>query len=157
MSRAHTSYTYFVCTRNTYEPHMPSMQDIMLDKLARLSACIELIQSKKLLICELSSLSAGDVATWSGVVTGALMLLSPLLFDRWGWRGVANATPNIFLFGGSAFFITCIVYQHFFGAAVAAGGATAAGATGFLMLRVSYPQLSARQACTQKHQHLDFI
>jgi hypothetical protein len=29
--------------------------------------------------------------TWSGVVTGGLMLLSPLLFERWGWRDVAIA------------------------------------------------------------------
>lgn len=54
---------------------------------------------------------AGDVATWSGVVTGGLMLLSPLLFERLGWRGVAGATPKILLYGGSAFFAACIVYQ----------------------------------------------
>lgn len=64
------------------------------------------------------------------------MLLSPLLFDRWGWRGVANATPNIFLFGGSAFFVTCIAYQQMFGAAAAAGGAAAAGPASLLMLQV---------------------
>lgn len=56
-------------------------------------------------------LPAGDVATWSGVVTGGLMLLSPLLFERLGWRGVAGATPKILLYGGSAFFLACIVYQ----------------------------------------------
>lgn len=39
------------------------------------------------------------------------MLLSPLLFERLGWRGVANATPKILLYGGSAFFAACIVYQ----------------------------------------------
>lgn len=55
--------------------------------------------------------TTGDVATWSGVVTGGLMLLSPLLFERLGWRGVANATPTILLYGGSAFFLACIVYQ----------------------------------------------
>jgi AAA family ATP:ADP antiporter len=54
---------------------------------------------------------AGDVATWSGVVTGGLMLLSPLLFERLGWRGVAGATPKILLYGGSAFFAACIAYQ----------------------------------------------
>jgi len=39
------------------------------------------------------------------------MLLSPLLFERLGWRGVAGATPKILLFGGSAFFCACIAYQ----------------------------------------------
>lgn len=63
------------------------------------------------------------------------MLLSPLLFERWGWRGVANATPNIFLFGGSAFFVMCIAYQHLFGAAVAGGGAAAAGPAGLALLQ----------------------
>jgi hypothetical protein len=37
----------------------------------------------------------GDVATWTGVVTGGLMLATPLLFDRLGWRGVASATPQV--------------------------------------------------------------
>jgi AAA family ATP:ADP antiporter len=77
----------------------------------------------------------GDVATWSGVVTGALMLLSPLLFERWGWRGVANATPNMLLFGGTVFFLACIVYQHLFGAAAAAAGAAAAGPGSLVLLQ----------------------
>ncbi|WIA39918.1 hypothetical protein OEZ86_013359 [Tetradesmus obliquus] len=77
-----------------------------------------------------------DVATWSGVVTGGLMLLSPLLFERWGWRGVANTTPNMLLWGGSAFFAACITYQHLFGAAVAAGGAAAAGPVSLVLLQV---------------------
>jgi AAA family ATP:ADP antiporter len=37
----------------------------------------------------------GDVATWTGVVTGALMVATPVLFDRLGWRGVASATPQV--------------------------------------------------------------
>lgn len=37
----------------------------------------------------------GDVATWTGVVTASLMLASPLLFERMGWRGVASATPQV--------------------------------------------------------------
>jgi ATP/ADP translocase len=64
------------------------------------------------------------------------MLLSPLLFERWGWRGVANCTPNMLLWGGSAFFAACIVYQHLFGAAVAAGGAAAAGPVSLMLLQV---------------------
>lgn len=39
------------------------------------------------------------------------MLMSPLLFERLGWRGVANTTPTILLYGGSAFFVGCIAYQ----------------------------------------------
>jgi hypothetical protein len=84
------------------------------------------------------SFTAGDVATWSGVVTGGLMLLSPLLFERWGWRGVANTTPNMLLWGGSAFFAACIAYQHLFGATVAAGGAAAAGPVSLMLLQVGF-------------------
>jgi AAA family ATP:ADP antiporter len=78
---------------------------------------------------------AGDVATWSGVVTGGLMLLSPLLFERLGWRGVASTTPTILLYGGSAFFLACIAYQHLYGATVAASGAAAAGPAGAALLQ----------------------
>jgi ATP/ADP translocase len=39
------------------------------------------------------------------------MLLSPLLFERMGWHGVAISTPRILLYGGSAFFAACIAYQ----------------------------------------------
>eukprot|EP00775_Hariotina_reticulata_P001387 gene1387-1727_t len=77
----------------------------------------------------------GDVATWSGVVTGGLMLLSPLLFERWGWRGVANATPNMLLLGGTVFFSACIAYQHLFGATAAAAGAAAAGPASLVLLQ----------------------
>jgi len=59
------------------------------------------------------------------------MLASPLLFERLGWRGVASATPQILLYGGSAFFGACIAYQHCFGAAAVA--AVASGATAATM------------------------
>jgi hypothetical protein len=72
------------------------------------------------------------------------MLLSPLLFERWGWRGVANCTPNMLLWGGSAFFLACIAYQHMFGAAVAAGGAAAAGPVSLILLQV---RCSLRSCC----------
>ncbi len=42
----------------------------------------------------------GDVAMWTGIVTGSLMLTSPLLFDRFGWRGVAGATPRFMIATG---------------------------------------------------------
>ena len=42
----------------------------------------------------------GDVAMWTGLVTGSLMLCSPLLFDRFGWRGVAGATPRFMIATG---------------------------------------------------------
>jgi hypothetical protein len=40
------------------------------------------------------------------------------------------------LWGGSAFFAACIAYQHLFGAAVAAGGAAAAGPVSLMLLQV---------------------
>ncbi len=64
------------------------------------------------------------------------MLLSPLLFERLGWRGVAGATPAILLWGGAVFFAACIAYQHTFGVTVAAGGAAAGGAAGVALLQV---------------------
>lgn len=52
----------------------------------------------------------GDVAMWTGIVTGTLMCVSPLLFKQWGWRGVAGATPAFLLVAGTPFFLGCIVY-----------------------------------------------
>ena len=46
-----------------------------------------------------------------GVVTGLLMILSPTLFERMGWKGVASTTPWVLLWGGLAFFISCMAYQ----------------------------------------------
>ncbi len=62
----------------------------------------------------------GDVATWTGVVTGSLMVLSPLLFDKLGWRPVAAATPQILTYGGGVFFAMCIAYQFVYGQATSA-------------------------------------
>ena len=55
----------------------------------------------------------GDTAMWTGVATGFLMIVSPLLFDLFGWRGVASATPNIMLYGGIPFFTSCIIFTFF--------------------------------------------
>lgn len=52
----------------------------------------------------------GEVAMWTGIVTGTLMLLSPSLFRMWKWRGVARATPNFLRFTGLPFFLGCIGY-----------------------------------------------
>jgi hypothetical protein len=54
------------------------------------------------------------------VVTGGLMVLSPILFDRLGWRSVAGATPQILTWGGGLFFALCISYQWMFGQAASA-------------------------------------
>ncbi|PNW69913.1 hypothetical protein CHLRE_17g697950v5 [Chlamydomonas reinhardtii] len=68
----------------------------------------------------------GDVSTWQGIVTGLLMVLSPTMFERLGWAGVAAATPQILLYGGGAFFAVAMAYQ--FVMAPAAAAATASGA-----------------------------
>ncbi|KAK9837115.1 hypothetical protein WJX81_003871 [Elliptochloris bilobata] len=52
----------------------------------------------------------GDVAMWTGIVTGTLMFASPMLFARWKWRGVAGATPAFMLWTGLPFFAGCILY-----------------------------------------------
>lgn len=40
-----------------------------------------------------------------------LMVLSPTMFDRLGWSGVAAATPQILLYGGGIFFAVAMAYQ----------------------------------------------
>ncbi|KIZ04926.1 ADP,ATP carrier protein 1 [Monoraphidium neglectum] len=70
----------------------------------------------------------GDVALWTGVVTASSMLISPILFERLGWRGVASTTPQILLFGGTLFFAAAIAYQHWFGSAAAAAAAAGVAA-----------------------------
>ena len=53
----------------------------------------------------------GEVATWTGIVTGTLMFASPALFARWKWRGVAGATPAFMLWTGLPFFVGCVLYN----------------------------------------------
>jgi AAA family ATP:ADP antiporter len=74
----------------------------------------------------------GDVAVATGGTTALLMLLSPLFFERLGWRGVASATPQILLYGGTAFFAACLAYQCWFGGAATA--ATAGAGAGHALL-----------------------
>ena len=52
----------------------------------------------------------GEVAMWTGLVTGTLMFASPVLFDRLGWRGVAGATPIFMLWAGMPFFAGVVLY-----------------------------------------------
>lgn len=54
------------------------------------------------------------------------MVLSPAIFERFGWRGVASITPQVLLGCGSSFLATCAVYQLAFAnsAAAAAAGTT---------------------------------
>ena len=47
---------------------------------------------------------------WTGLVTGTLMFVSPVLFDRLGWRGVAGATPIFMLWAGMPFFAGVVLY-----------------------------------------------
>lgn len=58
------------------------------------------------------------------------MFTSPLLFDRVGWRGVANATPNFMLWAGLPFFAGCIAFTF------AAGGLPAVASRGVLLALV---------------------
>ncbi|CAD7696846.1 unnamed protein product [Ostreobium quekettii] len=55
----------------------------------------------------------GDVATATGIVTGSLMFLSPIMFERLGWTGVAGVTPKVLSYGGGAFFLSCFAYHAF--------------------------------------------
>jgi len=42
----------------------------------------------------------GNVAMWTGIVTGSLMFCSPIMFERLGWRGVAGITPRFMTLTG---------------------------------------------------------
>ena len=53
----------------------------------------------------------GEVATWTGIVTGTLMFASPALFARCKWKGVAGATPAFMLWTGVPFFVGCMLYN----------------------------------------------
>uniref|UniRef100_A0A061RUF3 ADP,ATP carrier protein n=1 Tax=Tetraselmis sp. GSL018 TaxID=582737 RepID=A0A061RUF3_9CHLO len=53
----------------------------------------------------------GNVASMTGVVTGLLMVASPILFKKIGWRGVAGATPWMLMVGGVPFFAAAVVYN----------------------------------------------
>ena len=46
-----------------------------------------------------------------------------MLFDRFGWRGVAGATPRFMSLTGVPFFVGCILYNFFPGAIRALGPA----------------------------------
>ena len=48
----------------------------------------------------------GEVAMWTGIVTGSLMLLSPIMFERHGWGGVAGATPRFMVLTGVGAFVS---------------------------------------------------
>lgn len=54
----------------------------------------------------------GDVATATGALTALMMLASPALFARLGWRGAAGLLPRILLFGGAAFFAGSVALVH---------------------------------------------
>eukprot|EP01025_Chloroclados_australasicus_P008318 TRINITY_DN12915_c1_g1_i4.p2 TRINITY_DN12915_c1_g1~~TRINITY_DN12915_c1_g1_i4.p2 ORF type:complete len:235 (+),score=20.53 TRINITY_DN12915_c1_g1_i4:75-707(+) len=54
--------------------------------------------------------SLGDVAAWTGWVTGSLMLLAPYLFKRFGWKGVASTTPMLLTIFGTLFFAASFLH-----------------------------------------------
>ncbi|GMH36243.1 hypothetical protein BSKO_04111 [Bryopsis sp. KO-2023] len=53
----------------------------------------------------------GDVSTATGLITAMLMFVSPILFDRMGWRDVASVTPKLLSSGGYIFFGACLAYH----------------------------------------------
>lgn len=53
----------------------------------------------------------GNVSTLIGLATGAMMILSPVLFNRVGWKGVASITPVLMTMGGMGFFVLCTAYH----------------------------------------------
>eukprot|EP00873_Tetraselmis_striata_P008538 jgi/Tetstr1/428802/TSEL_018789.t1 len=55
----------------------------------------------------------GNVASCTGIVTGVLMLASPVLFQRLGWGGVASTTPTLLFWGGVPFFAAAVFYNLF--------------------------------------------
>ena len=72
-------------------------------------------------------LTTGCFMLLQGVFTGGLMILSPAMFARMGWKEVAAATPQVLLVGGALFFAACIAFQTWSGgahAALAAGTST---------------------------------
>ncbi|XP_002974477.2 ADP,ATP carrier protein 2, chloroplastic [Selaginella moellendorffii] len=46
----------------------------------------------------------GDFSTWTGVVTFSMMLLSRVIFRKYGWGVAAAITPSVLLVTGVAFF-----------------------------------------------------
>eukprot|EP00210_Caulerpa_lentillifera_P004622 g4408.t1 len=55
----------------------------------------------------------GDIAASVGILTGAFMFLSPILFKKIGWTGVARITPLLMTIGGGAFFVACSAFHIF--------------------------------------------
>ena len=62
-------------------------------------------------LCPALQAFLGEVATWTGIVTGTLMFASPALFTRWKWKGVAGATPAFMQWTGVPFFLGCMLYN----------------------------------------------
>ena len=72
----------------------------------------------------------GDVAMWTGLVTGSLMLLSPTLFRLWRWHGVAGATPRFMLAAGRPFFAGSALFAAVYPASAFAVASAVTGSTG---------------------------
>uniref|UniRef100_A0A7S3FD44 ADP,ATP carrier protein n=1 Tax=Prasinoderma singulare TaxID=676789 RepID=A0A7S3FD44_9VIRI len=89
----------------------------------------------------------GDVSSATGACTALLMVLSPIIFTRFGWRVAALVTPLFMMYCGSAFLIMSALW-HFaqsnaalgatwLGSTNALGWITALGAAGYVFLRAS--------------------
>jgi AAA family ATP:ADP antiporter len=77
----------------------------------------------------------GDVAMWTGVVTGSLMLLSPTLFRLWRWHGVASATPRFMMAAGLPFFAGSALFARAYpGGGAATPALQALAVSGALLL-----------------------
>eukprot|EP00958_Prasinococcus_capsulatus_P029369 scaffold7396_cov387-Prasinococcus_capsulatus_cf.AAC.2 len=57
------------------------------------------------------SAAMGDVSAASGLMTVALMLVSPYIFRKFGWLFAAQMTPVVMLFGGVAFLIGSMIWS----------------------------------------------
>lgn len=65
----------------------------------------------------------GNVAMWTGIVTGSLMVCSPRIFERLGWRGVAGVTPRFMLLTGAPATLTLTLNPKFSPVRAAPGSA----------------------------------
>ena len=61
-------------------------------------------------LCSALQAFMGEVAMWTGIVTGTFMFASPILFERLGWQGVAGVTPRFMLWAGMPFFAGISLY-----------------------------------------------
>ena len=80
----------------------------------------------------------GDVASFTGVCTALMMVVSPLLFAKLKWSQVATIAPRVLLGGGSLFFGAAIAMQWFaVGGPAASFGLVVLGALMYVFSRAA--------------------